>query len=124
MILHHLEILRFRHGRLVAFQPSVAPVIPVLKLRIVDAEVHTLLGTCIRQLLDDIALKGGGIHDVVIGVLCIEQTEPVMVFGCDHDVLHARRLGQRDPRFGIKLDRVELLGQFPVSLSRNCRAGH
>ena len=98
--------------------------IPVKILRIVDTEANVLLCAFIRQLLDDIALERGCIHNIVIGVLRIEETETVMVFGCDHDILHARRLGQRDPIFGIELDRVELRCKLRVFLPRNLCAGH
>ena len=82
----------------------------------------TLAG--LRQLAQRIATERRRVHDVIIGLLRVEHAEPVVVFGGDHQVPLAGSSGERRPRVGVKLDRVELTRERFVLRNRNARAVH
>jgi hypothetical protein len=72
------------------------------------------------QLGHDVALEGGG-HDVVVGVLRVEEAEAVVMLARDHDVLHARVTGGPGPLVGVEANRVEPLQELIVGVDRDLR---
>ena len=63
----------------------------------------------VRELLDDVAFEGGGVHDIE-GVGGLEHGETVMVLGGDDHVFLAGVLGEFDEVIGVELGGVELVG--------------
>ena len=70
----------------------------------------------VRQHFQRIFAVRRPLHNIPIGHLGVEHGETIMMARGDGDVLHPRRLGQRDPRFRVKLFRVEKFGQLVILL--------
>ena len=82
-------------------------IVPVLRLRVVEAEADAALRARVGQLLEDVALERRGVDDVVGADLRIEQREPIVMLRGDDDVLHARVDGELHPLVGVEVVRAE-----------------
>ena len=91
---------------------------PVLRLRVVEAELDALLAALFGEFFEGIALEGRGVDDVEGIGLGVEHGEAVVVFGGDDDVLHAGGLGERDDVVGVEAGGIELAGEVPCSRRR------
>ena len=91
--------------------------VPVLRLRVVEAEPDAAARARVSELLQDVALERRRVDDVVRARLRLEQREAVVMLRRDHDVLHARVLRELHPLVGVELDRVELRGELLVLAS-------
>ena len=98
--------------------------VPVLRLRVVEAEPDAVPGAGLGQLLERVALERRGIHDVVLADLGAIHREAVVVLAGDDDVFHPGVLGQLHPFLGVELHRIELCGKLLVFLHRNLGAVH
>ena len=103
-----------RAGGLVIPGPAGAPIgmVPVHD-GMIKAELDAGVVAGLGQLLERVALEGGGL-DAPIGLVGPEHAEAVVVFGGDDDVFHAGILGQAHPFLGVELHRVELAGELLV----------
>ncbi len=97
--------------RTAGLTPGVAP---VGEERIISAKSNFMAGAGLGQRLDDIALKGRGIDDVIGTGLRREHGEAIVMLGCDHEILHPGIVRERCPGIGIKLGRVELRRELGV----------
>ena len=59
-------------------------------------------------------VEGGPIDDVVVTDFGVIHGEAVVMFGGDDEILHASGFGEGDPRFGVEVDGVELMGAFAI----------
>ena len=98
--------------------------VPVLRLRVIDAEADVVALARVGQFLERIAMEGRGVVDVVLADRRAIHGEAVVVLAGDDDVLHAGVFGHLHPCFGIELHGVELLGELFVFLHRNLGAIH
>ena len=87
---------------------------PILVLGVVEAQLDSLLAAFLGQLLKRVALERRRIDDVERVRLRIEHREAVVMLRGDHDVFHARRLGQRNNIVGAEARWVELRCQCLV----------
>ena len=97
---------------------------PVLRLRVIEAERHsTLLAGC-SELFKDVAMEGRCGHNVVAADLGIKHGKTIVVLRGNHDVLHARILGELHPCICVELHWIPLLCQLFILLHRNVSAVH
>ena len=87
--------------------------VPVLGLRVVEAQPDSRLGAGGSQCCHHVLPVGRGINNVV-RMRRLEHGKAVVVLGGDHQVLHAGFLGNRHPLLGVELHRGELLSQLLV----------
>src|ERR1700679_1830220 len=80
---------------------------PVLVLRIIEAELEALLLTLLGEFANRIAMERRSGHNIESVCLRIEHGEAIVMFRRDNDVLHARRLRERDDIVRIERARVE-----------------
>src|SRR6185437_10067951 len=81
--------------------------VPVLGLRIIEAELYALTPALRRQFLQRIAAERRCVDDVVVGKRAVEHTKAVMMLRGDHQVAHPRFSSQRHPGCGVKLYWIE-----------------
>jgi len=98
--------------------------VPVLRLRVVEPQTQAFGPARIRQLPERVAAEGRGVHDVVRADRGLEHGEAVVVLGRDHDVPHARGLGQPDPLESIEPRGVETPGDLLIFRHRDFGALH
>ena len=98
--------------------------VPVLRLRVVEAEADAALRAGVGELLEHVALERRGVDDVVGAGLRLEHREAVVMLRGDHDVFHARVLRELHPRVGVELHRVELRRELLVLAHGDLRAVH
>ena len=99
-------------------------VVPVLVLRVVEAELDPRCGARLRQLRQRVAAERRRIDDVVRAARRPEDREPVVVLGGDDQVAHPRLHRQLHPGAGVEAHRVEALGERGVPLARDALAKH
>jgi len=92
---------------------------PVLVLRVIEAELDALLLTLLREFAKRIAMKGRSGRNIEAICLRIEHGEAIVMFGCDDDVLHARRLRERDDIVRIECAGIEAAGKCLVVGNRD-----
>ena len=98
--------------------------VPVLRLRIVEAEPDVVPRARRRQFAQRIAVKRGRVPDVVLAHRRMVHGEPVVMLAGDHDVLHPGIFGHPHPFLGIELHRIEVSGELLVLLHRDLGAVH
>ena len=98
--------------------------VPVLRLRVVDAQFHPRLAAGVGQLAERVAAKGRGIYDVVGGAAGMVHGKAVVMLGGEDDVLHARILRQTHDGPGVEALRVKLFGQRAVFLHGYLQMAH
>jgi len=108
----------------VAAGRRAARVVPVLRLRVVEAEAQAVLAAGLGQRRQQVLAVRRRVHHVPVRRLRVEQREAVVVFRRDHDILHARLFRQPHPRVRIVLDRVELPGERLVLRHRDLAPVH
>ncbi len=99
-------------------------VVPVLVLRVVEAELDARFRACLRQLGQRVAAERRGVDDVVRAARRAEDGEPVVVLGGDDQVAHPRLHRQLHPRARVEAHGVETLGERRVRLPRDAPAEH
>ncbi len=77
---------------------------------IIQAHLQPLGSECIQELPDQIP-AAGSVGGLKIGILTIEQAEPVMVLGGEHGVAHARLSRSAGPSARIEIHGIEFLPQ-------------
>lgn len=82
---------------------------PVLRLRVVEAELDALLAALLGEFLDGISVEGCGGDDIEGVDLGVEHGEAIVVLGGDDDVLHAGALGERHDVVRGEAGGIELL---------------
>ena len=103
---------------------SSTGMMPVLRLRIVNAEFDALLAACGSHLSNRVTLERRPVVDVEVIHFGVEHRESLMMLGSHHDVFHPGCLGDAHPLIGVELDRVELLGILRVIGNRNLEIMH
>lgn len=98
--------------------------VPVLGLRIVEAQPDALALAGRRQFLHGVAMEGRRVDDVVLAGLGVEHGKTVVMFSGDDDVLHAGVLGDGDPLVRVEPDGVEFIGEFLVVFDGNFGVVH
>ena len=98
--------------------------VPVLRLRVIEAELDVVARAGGGEFLQRIALEGRGVDDIVLAGLGAVHGEAVVMLAGDHDVLHAGIVGHLDPLFGVEFYGIELGGQLFVFLDGNLGAVH
>ena len=98
--------------------------VPVLGVGVVKAELDALRVTGGLELGDHVAFEGGGIDDVVVADLGVEQGEAVVVFAGDDDIFHAGVFGDLDPLGGAELGRVAGFSELGVFLDGDLPGVH
>ena len=93
--------------------------VPVLRLGVIEAELHVVSGAGRRQFLQRVAMERRPIDHVVLAHRRVVHGKAVVVLGRDDDVLYAGIFGELHPGLGIELDRIELGGEALVVLYRN-----
>ena len=126
LLFHIIHIpTKFRSFGRTAFPCAARKIIRMMPVhdRVIEAHLETLSSTLLSKLLEDIALKGGGVDNVIICIFRIEEAESIMMFARDHDVSHASLFSITHPFRGIESGRIELGGKFFVLLHRDlcCR---
>ena len=86
-------------------------VIPVLGVRVVEAELDALRVAGGLEFGDHVAFKRSGIYDIVIADRRIEEREAVVMLAGDDDIFHPRILGDLHPLGGAELGRVAGFGR-------------
>ncbi len=109
-------------GRRAGLPVAAGKVVRVMPVhdRVVPADPQALLPAGVRERLHDVPAERGG-HDVEVGLGRVEEAEPVVVLGGDHDVLHAGLLRQADPGERIEFPRVEPFAEGVVLVDRDPR---
>ena len=87
---------------------------PVLRLRIVEADLQPMLFAGGDQRLQQILAIRRSVDDIPIGNGRVEQGEAVVMLAGDDDILHAGRLGEPHPGLRIVLGGIELLGILTI----------
>ena len=86
--------LRIRSSRSTSgASPRSIFAIPV-DVRIVEMQTNTLLVALVRQFFQNIPLKRGSIHNIVIGKACVEHRKAIVMPGCKADILCPGRLNR------------------------------
>src|SRR5262245_61469376 len=98
--------------------------VPILRLRVVEAELDPPFGARSLKLLQRVALEPRGVEDVVFAGLRLEHREAVVMLRCYRQVFHSGVLRHLRPLFGVEFDRVELRGQLLVFLHWDLGAVH
>ena len=93
-------------------------------IRVVDAQLQSLLAALTRQFFQRIAMPGTRLHDAVVGQFGVEQAEAVVVLGREDHVLHPGSLRKLCPCTREARLRFELPGKLLVLLKRNCLCLH
>ena len=65
-------------------------------------------------------MERGPVDDVVFAHTGVIHGEAVVVFGCDDEIFHPGSLGKIDPRIGVELGWVELMGAIRDTPRRGC----
>ena len=74
---------------------------------IIGPEFHSLFFTCFGEFLHYIPFESG-IHNVIVGLFGIPETESVMMLAGQYDVFHPSRLGRTYPLVGVELHGVKV----------------
>ena len=112
LVIHRREVpavvpRNARAGNVTGQVAAAVVFVPVEVLRVVEAELQTVLLACSGKLGDEVALAGGRVIDVVGVNGGAEQRKAVVVLGRDDEVLHADVACKADDLLRIKIDRVE-----------------
>ena len=110
-------ILRLGRQFVVPSLIGIVRMVPV-RDRVVEAERHAPPMAGIGEEPDGV-LAVGRVHRVEPRELRIPEAEPVVVFGGQADIAHARLLHEIEPRVRIEGDRVPPRGQLDVLLARH-----
>ena len=122
-----VEIVLAILGRALFFpviQWLAAFVIPILGVRVIKAELNVGLVTGCLEFLNRVPPKRGRLHKVVLTRFGVKESKSIVVLAGDDDVFHPSVLGDADPLFGIKFDRIEFRGERLVFFDRDFLGAH
>ncbi len=92
---------------------------PVLRLRVVEADLDPGLMSRVRKLFHRVPFERSCVVDVVLTNSGPVHRKTVMVLGGDHDVLHPRVLGEPNYLLGVEFHRIEPRRQLLVFRDRD-----
>ena len=101
----------------------VVQAVPI-KVGIVEVQLDAVSLAGIGQFLQDIALEGGGIDDVIVAGLALEHREAVVVTRGDGDVTSTGILDGAYPLVGIKARWIETCGQLGILVTVDALVEH
>ena len=92
---------------------------PVLIVRVVKAETNTNLLASLGEVFHRVTSEGSCIHDIEFICLGVIHRKAIMMLTGDDDVFHARILGELSNGLRVEINRVKIIGQFPIFRNGN-----
>ncbi len=83
-------------------------IVPVLRLGIIESQLHVILVAGFPELSHDIPAVRGGFYHIVIAALGIPHRKAFMMLGSKDDILHAPFLCLADDPLRVKFNRIKL----------------
>jgi len=88
-------------------------------MRIVEPQAKSVLGAGPGQFLHRITPKRSCVHNIELTHLRLVHGKPVVVLGRNHDILHARILGQSGDLIGIEHGGIKFSRQGHIFVNRD-----
>jgi hypothetical protein len=98
--------------------------VPILRLRVIEAELDAGFLRRVGELFQRVALEWRRIVDVVLGRLRTVHGEPIVMLRRDDDVFHPGILCEANYLVGVEFYRVELRRELLVLVHRDLRTIH